>query len=36
MDKSMSREPMALKVIHKMNGKLKFLYRKISFLKHAL
>ena len=29
---SMSGEPMALKVINKINGKLKFLYRKNKFL----
>ena len=32
MDETMSAEPMALKVINKINGKLKFLYRKNSFL----
>ena len=32
MDKTMSGEPMALKVINKVNGKLKFLYCKNSFL----
>ena len=32
MDETMSGEPMALKVINKINGKLKFFYRKNSFL----
>ena len=32
MDETMSGEPMTLKVIHKINGKLKFLYQKNSFL----
>ena len=32
LDLSMSGEPMALKVINKINGKLKFLYRKNRFL----
>ena len=32
MDETMSGEPMALKVTNKINGKLKFLYRKDSFL----
>ena len=36
MDETMSREPMALKVINKINGKLKFLYRKNSFLTPGL
>ena len=36
MDETMSGEPMALKVINKINGKLKFLYRKNSFLKPGL
>ena len=31
MDETMSGEPMALKVINKINGKLKFLYWKNSF-----
>ena len=31
MDETMSGEPMALKVINKIKGKLKFLYRKNSF-----
>ena len=31
LDKSMSGEPMVLKVVNKINGKLKFLYRKINF-----
>ena len=30
MDETMSGKPMALKVINKINGKLKFLYRKSS------
>ena len=36
LDETMSREPMALKVITKMNGKLKFLYRKNRFLSPEL
>ena len=32
MDETMSGEPMALKVTNKINGKLKFLYQKDSFL----
>ena len=36
MDETMSGEPMALKVINKINGKLKFLYRKDSFLRPGL
>ena len=36
MDETMSGEPMALKIINKINGKLKFLYRKISFLTPGL
>ena len=32
MDETISGEPMASKVINKINGKLKFLYRKNSFL----
>ena len=32
LDESMSGEPMALKLINKINGKLKFLYRKSKFL----
>ena len=32
MDETMCGEPMPLKVIDKTNGKLKFLYRKNSFL----
>ena len=36
MDETMSGEPMALKVINKVNGKLKFLYRKNSFLTPGL
>ena len=36
MDETMSGEPMALKVINKINGKLKFLYRKNSFLTPGL
>ena len=31
LDEIMSGEPMALKVINKINGKLKFLYRKKAF-----
>ena len=36
MDETMSGEPMALKVINKINGKLKFLYRKNGFLTPGL
>ena len=36
MDETMSGEPMDLKVINKVNGKLKFLYWKNSFLKPGL
>ena len=36
MDEIMSGELMALKVINKINGKLKFLYRKNSFLTPGL
>ena len=36
MDETMSGEPMALKVINEVNGKLKFLYRKNSFLTPGL
>ena len=36
MDKTMSGEPMALKVINKINAKLKFLYRENSFLTSGL
>ena len=32
IDKTMSGEAMALNVIHKINNKLKFLYRKNDFL----
>ena len=32
MDESMSGEPMALNIINKMNGQVKFRYRKSSFL----
>ena len=32
MDESMSGEPMALNIINEMNGQVKFLYRKSSFL----
>ena len=32
LDETTSGEPMTLKVINKINGKLKFLYRKIRFL----
>ena len=32
LDESISGESMALKVINKVNGKLKFLYRKCKFL----
>ena len=36
LDEIMSEEPMALKVINKINGKLKFLHRKNSFLTPGL
>ena len=36
MDETMSGEPMTLKVINKINGKLKFLYWKNSFLTPGL
>ena len=36
LDETMSGEPMALKVINKINGKLKFLYRKNRFVSHIL
>ena len=36
MDETMSGEAMALYVTHKINNKLKFLYRKIDFLKLTL
>ena len=36
MDETMSEEPMALKVISKINGQLKFFYRKNSFLTPGL
>ena len=36
MDETMSGEPMALKVINQINEKLKFLYRKSSFLTPGL
>ena len=36
MDKTMSGEAMALNIIHKINKKLKFLYRKNDFLTPAL
>ena len=36
LDETMSGEPMALKVINKINGKLKFLYRKNGFLSPEL
>ena len=32
LDESMSGEPMALKVVNKINRRLKFLYRKNKFL----
>ena len=35
-NETMSEEPMALKVINKINGKLKFLYRKNRFLSPEL
>ena len=36
LDESMSGEPMALKVVNKINGELKFLYRKNIFFKPEL
>ena len=36
LDETMSGEPMPLKVIHKINGKLKFLYRKNRYLTKEL
>ena len=36
MDETMSEEPMTLKVIKEINGKMKFLYRKSSFLTPGL
>ena len=36
LDQTMSGEPIALKVINKVNGKLKFLYRKNRFLSPEL
>ena len=36
LDEIMSGEPMALKVINKINGRLKFLYRKNRFLSPEL
>ena len=36
MDVTISGEPMALKVIDKINGKLNFLYRKNSILTNGL
>ena len=36
LDETMSGEPMALKVINKINSKLKFLYRKNRFLSPEL
>ena len=36
LDERMSCEPMALKVINKINGKLKFLYRKKRYLTKEL
>ena len=36
LDERMSCEPMALKVINKMNGKLKLLYRKNRYLTKEL
>ena len=36
MDETMSGEAMALYVIHKINNKLKFLYRKNDFLTPTL
>ena len=31
MDETMSGKPMALKVVNKINGKMKFFYRKNNF-----
>ena len=36
IDEAMSGEPMTLKVINKINGKLKLLYRKNRFLSPEL
>ena len=36
LNESMSGEPMALKVVNKINGKLKFSYRKNKFLTSKL
>ena len=36
LDETMSREPMVLKVTNKINGKLKFFYRKNRFLSREL
>ena len=36
LDETISGEPVALKVINKINGKLKFLYRKNRFLSPEL
>ena len=36
LDDTMSGEPMALKVINKINGKVKFIYRKNRFLSPEL
>ena len=36
LNESMSGEPMALKVVNKINGKLKFPYRKNKFLTSKL
>ena len=36
LDKTMSGEPMTLKVINKINGKLRFLHRKNRFLSPEL
>ena len=36
LDKMMLGEPMALKILNKINGKLKFLYRKNRYLSPEL
>ena len=36
LDETMSGETMALNIVHKINNKLKFIYRKNSFLTPAL
>ena len=36
LDETLSGEPMALKALHKINGKLKFIYHKNKFLTPTL